>query len=139
VVYLGRDERLARVSDPHVIAETKARYGLKDDYLLYIGTLQPRKNLVRLVEAFQQASDLTGLKDLSGLRLVIAGQRGWLYNDILARVQQLGLAERVIFIGYIADADKPALLSGALADCLSTWHDPGRRGDRCAFFGRFYP
>lgn len=110
VIYLGRDERLARVSDPQVVAQTKIRYGLEGDYLLYIGTLQPRKNLVRLVEAFHLAA-----RNLPGLKLIIAGQRGWLYNDLLARVQQLGLAKRVIFTGYIDDADKPALLSGALA------------------------
>lgn len=112
VVYLGRDESLAPVFDPQRIAETKARYGLTSDYLLYLGTLHPRKNLVRLIEAFQVAMDQT---QQPTLKLVIAGQRGWLYNDIFRRVQALGLTERVIFPGFIPDADKPALLSGALA------------------------
>ena len=49
------------------------------------------------------------------MKLVIAGQQGWLYADIFAKVQRLGLADRVIFPGYIAAADKAALLSGALA------------------------
>ncbi len=126
VVYLGRDEKLARVTDPQLIAQTKAKYHIDGDYLLYIGTLHPRKNLVRLVEAFHQAIlNLTGRggstsdKDVSGLnqqslKLVIAGKRGWLYNAIFKRVQSLGLTERVIFPGYVDDHDKPALLSGAL-------------------------
>jgi glycosyltransferase involved in cell wall biosynthesis len=116
VVYLGCDENLTPVTDPEVIRQTKIRYDIEGEYLLYLGTLHPRKNLVRLVEAFHAAVlDLTGFQNLSGLKLVIAGKRGWLYNDIFERVQRLGLSDRVIFPGYVADQDKPALLSGALA------------------------
>jgi glycosyltransferase involved in cell wall biosynthesis len=112
VVYLGRDESLTPVTEAHLINQTKARYGISGDYLLYLGTLHPRKNLVRLIEAFHQ---VISTPSMAALTLVIAGQRGWLYNDIFQRVQQLGLVEQVIFPGFIADADKPALLSGALA------------------------
>ena len=112
VVYLGRDESLKPVTDPAIIAQTKARYNIHGDYLLYLGTLHPRKNLVRLIEAFCQAMVATTNRDL---KLVIAGKQGWLYDQILARVRQLGLTERVIFPGYVAVEDKPALLSGALA------------------------
>jgi glycosyltransferase involved in cell wall biosynthesis len=116
VVHLGRDESLAPVTDPQVIAATKTQYGIGGDYLLYLGTLQPRKNLVRLVEAFAQMLKEGGSNDnLTCLKLVIAGPKGWLYDEIFARVQALGLTGRVIFPGYVAEADKPALLSGALA------------------------
>ncbi|GAB4418017.1 MAG: glycosyltransferase family 1 protein [Anaerolineae bacterium] len=111
VVYLGRDESLVPVNDPQLVAAAKARHNIKGNYFLYLGTLQPRKNLVRLVEAFQQA--LAALPDES-LKLVIAGQQGWLYAEIFERVQRLGLENRVIFPGFIAAADKPALLSGAM-------------------------
>ncbi|MBI1881141.1 MAG: glycosyltransferase family 4 protein [Chloroflexi bacterium] len=112
VVYLGRDETLAPVSDRQLIEATKSKYNIKGDYLLYLGTLQPRKNLLRLVEAFHRA--ITSLQNTE-LALVIAGRQGWLYADIFERVQELGLAGRVIFPGFIAEADKAALLSGALA------------------------
>jgi glycosyltransferase involved in cell wall biosynthesis len=112
VVYLGRDESLAPVTEPDIIARTKATYNIEGDYLLYLGTLHPRKNLVRLVEAFHRA--LGSIRD-EQLKLVIAGRRGWLYDDIFATVQRLGLAERVLFPGYVPDEAKPALLSGALA------------------------
>lgn len=112
VVYLGRDERLVRVNDPDVLARTRHRYNLDADYLLYLGTLHPRKNLVRLIEAFNQAVQMAGN---DSLQLVIAGQQGWLYEKILARVQGLGLAGRVVFPGYVAPEAKAALLSGALA------------------------
>jgi glycosyltransferase involved in cell wall biosynthesis len=112
VVYLGRDENLVRVNDPAAIAQTKAIYHLSGDYLLYLGTLHPRKNLVRLIDAFHRT-----IQTVPGaaLTLVIAGRQGWLYNEIFERVRSLGLTGQVIFPGYIPDRDKPALLSGALA------------------------
>ncbi len=116
VVYLGRDETLGRVDDPQLIAAVKAKYQVEGDYLLYLGTLQPRKNLLRLVEAFAQLVNGTApTYSLALLKLVIAGPKGWLYNEIFARVQALGLAGRVLFPGFVAAEDKSALLSGALA------------------------
>jgi glycosyltransferase involved in cell wall biosynthesis len=118
VVYPGRDETLAPVAEPALRSAVRARYGLADPYLLYVGTLHPRKNLVRLVQAF--GSLLRSLRDgprtpMAGLQLVLAGQRGWLYDDILAQVRKLDLSDHVVLTGYIPDADLPALLSGALA------------------------
>ncbi len=112
VVYLGRDERLVRITDPDVLDRTRRRYNLEAEYLLYLGTLHPRKNLVRLIDAFNQAVQMAGNDTL---QLVIAGQQGWLYEKIFARVQGLGLAGRVVFPGYVAPEAKAALLSGALA------------------------
>ena len=109
VVYLGRDESLAPVTDTVQLAAARAKYGLPKNYLLYLGTLHPRKNLVRLVDAFAAAH----LPD--SIALVIAGQKGWLFDNIFARVEQLGLQQRVLFPGFVAEADKPALLSGARA------------------------
>jgi glycosyltransferase involved in cell wall biosynthesis len=108
VVYPGRDESLTRVDDPEIVAAVKARHGIRGDYLLYVGTLQPRKNLVRVVEAFAQLQN-------PNLQLVLAGKKGWLYADLLARVEALGLSGRVVFTGYVADDDKATLLSGATA------------------------
>jgi glycosyltransferase involved in cell wall biosynthesis len=113
VVYLGRDESLAPVTDIEVINKAKVRYNIPGNSLLYLGTLHPRKNLTRLVEAFHLALQ-TGEWSRAPA-LVIAGQKGWLYDEIFARVQSLGLQGRVIFPGFINEADKPALLSGALA------------------------
>jgi glycosyltransferase involved in cell wall biosynthesis len=79
---------------------------------LYVGTLQPRKNLARVINAF---AGLAGDPALAGVQLVLAGKRGWLYDDLFAQVTRLGLTSRVIFPGYVEEADLPALLSGALA------------------------
>jgi glycosyltransferase involved in cell wall biosynthesis len=109
-VYPGRDGSLTRVEATEVISAAKTRYGIGGDYLLYLGTLQPRKNLIRLVEAFARLQPLT-----ADIRLVFAGKKGWLYGDLFARVEALGLEDCVLFTGYVADDDKASLLSGARA------------------------
>ena len=107
VAYPGCDETLAPVHDPEAIEAVKARYDISGDYFLYLGTLQPRKNLARVVAAF---ADLR-----PAAVLVLAGKRGWLYEDLFAQVRRLGLEGRVLFPGYVPDGDKAALLGGALA------------------------
>jgi glycosyltransferase involved in cell wall biosynthesis len=70
--------------------------------------LQPRKNYVRLIQAFSAVTTRH-----PALQLVIAGGKGWLYEAIFAEVQRLKLQERVVFPGFVADADLPALYSAA--------------------------
>jgi glycosyltransferase involved in cell wall biosynthesis len=111
VVYPGRDESLAPVTDPSELSTIRARYGISADYFLYVGTLHPRKNLVRLVQAFGAFTQNTS----SDLQLVLAGRKGWLYDDIWAQVRKLSLTERIVFTGYVPAEDLPALLSGARA------------------------
>jgi len=112
VVYLGRDESLAPVTDRAIITAVKQKYGIHGDYLLYLGTLQPRKNLIRLIEAFQAACQSTQNRTL---KLVIAGKKGWLFDEIFNRTKELNLAGQVVFPGYVDEADKAGLLSGAMA------------------------
>jgi glycosyltransferase involved in cell wall biosynthesis len=108
VVYPGRDESLRRVDDPAEWARVRAAYGIVGEYVLHVGTVHPRKNLARLIDAFAQ---LQG--DFPGLRLVLAGARGWLADPILQRARTLGLADHVRLPGYVAAGDLAALLSGA--------------------------
>ncbi len=112
VVYPGADPDLRRVDDLAAIAAATARYGIRPPYLLYLGTLQPRKNLVRLVEAFAA----TNLHN-DGYSLVLAGRAGWLSEPLLAAVgrQPSAVASHIHLPGYIAEADKAPLLSGATA------------------------
>ncbi|HEY74415.1 MAG TPA: glycosyltransferase family 4 protein [Thermoflexia bacterium] len=107
VAYPGYDETLAPVRDPAAIEAVKARYGINGDYFLYLGTLQPRKNLARLVAAFASLQLVP--------TLVLAGKRGWLYDALFTQARRLGLEGRVLFPGYISPEEKAALLSGALA------------------------
>lgn len=104
VAYPGFDETLRPVREPEPLAAVRQRYHIPGDYVLYLGTLQPRKNLIRLVDAFASLSDLD-------VRLVLAGRVGWLSEPIEERARQAG----VILTGYIPDEDKAALLSGSSA------------------------
>jgi glycosyltransferase involved in cell wall biosynthesis len=112
VIYLGADPDLAPVRDPEALAAARARCGIGERYLLYVGTLQPRKNLARLIEAF---GAVAGDGALRAVQLVLAGKQGWLYDDLYAQVMRAGLEGRVIFPGYVADEHLAALMSGALA------------------------
>lgn len=117
VAYPGRDENLRRVDDPSIVQDVKRRYGIAGEYLLYLGTLQPRKNLVRLVQAFSTlySPPSTLHAQPSTPKLVLAGHKGWLYDQVLAEVKRLGLEACVLFPGRVAEEDKAALLSGAAA------------------------
>jgi glycosyltransferase involved in cell wall biosynthesis len=107
VAYPGHDEVLAPVHELAAIEAVKARYDIVGSYFLYLGTLQPRKNLARLITAFA-ALEPEAI-------LVLAGKRGWLYKDLFAQIRRMSLEGRVLFPGYVPDEDKAALLSGALA------------------------
>jgi glycosyltransferase involved in cell wall biosynthesis len=112
VAYPGADKSLRPVGDLDAIEAARAHYGIRGDYFLYLGTLQPRKNLLRIVEAFAQFA--ARHRPLT-TQLVLAGKRGWLYADLFKRVRRWGIEEHVLFPGYVAEEDKAALLSGALA------------------------
>jgi glycosyltransferase involved in cell wall biosynthesis len=91
------------------IDETRARYQLPEKYILFVGTLERRKNLPTLIRAFDQARKISGLKHV----LVLAGQRGWLYQDIFRTIEELGLNNQVVFLNYFPDDNLPMLYSGA--------------------------
>lgn len=116
VIYEGYDEKLFRPikslsrakSRDDILVNSLRQYGLdRDKYFVFVGTVQPRKNLARLIEAFA----LLGGK----LRLVIAGQKGWLSDEIYLLPKKLGIEARVKFLGYVPEKDLPALYSQALA------------------------
>lgn len=110
VVYPALPDDLQPVQDETRLAAAAGKYGLTPPYLLYIGTLQPRKNLARLVEAFAALPE-------TAHQLVLAGKAGWLAQSILdkIRAQPAGVRRRIILTGYVADEDKAALISGATA------------------------
>lgn len=92
---------------PERIEATKKRYKITGKYVLTVGTLEPRKNITTLLEAFSIAK-----KKLT-IQLVIAGARGWLDRPIFKKVEALGISNDVVFTGYVPDEDLPALYQGA--------------------------
>jgi glycosyltransferase involved in cell wall biosynthesis len=93
--------------EPAETFETRERLGVGDDFILFVGTLEPRKNLQRLVEAFEMVLRTTSLTP----QLVIAGGRGWLMDDFAGSLQRRGLDQKVCFTGYLNDDDLSALYS----------------------------
>ena len=117
VVYPGVEERFHPIEDQAHLEGVRKQYNLPPRFILGLGTLQPRKNFVRLIEAFADLRSFDVAQDKSAicdLHLVIVGGKGWLYEDIFAAVEQLGLEEKVIFPGFVADEHLPALYN--LAD-----------------------
>jgi glycosyltransferase involved in cell wall biosynthesis len=106
VIYEGVNPRF-RPASPEAIAAVRARYGLPERFILYVGTIEPRKNLTTLLEAFHH------LLATYDLRLVIVGKKGWLYERFFRRLRELGLENRVLFTGYVPDEDLPAIYSAA--------------------------
>jgi len=88
-------------------------FGLKEKhYCLYVGTLEPRKNITGIVEAFSRIRDAGKLPD-EDYKLVIAGGKGWFYESIFDTVKTLGLDSRVVFTGYVTEEVKQVLLKYA--------------------------
>ncbi|MFA6239285.1 MAG: glycosyltransferase family 1 protein [Candidatus Hydrogenedentales bacterium] len=110
VVAPGVDPRYFVRHVPEALEAVRAKYGLPEDYILYVGAVQPRKNLVRLAEAFARLND-RGLPHA----LVIAGKHTWLADDVLKPVEALQLGDRLRFTGYVDAGDLPALMAAASA------------------------
>lgn len=91
---------------PSILQRIKEQYHLPEHYILYMGTLEPRKNIERLVQAFAQVHQKDGVQ---GYKLVLAGKKGWQYDSIFTLIQSLGLEQYVICTGYVAEEDKAAI------------------------------
>lgn len=113
VIYLGAssDYRPLAMS-PVKRIELQIKYNLPEQFLLYVGTIEPRKNLERLVEAYYVYKRE---EPNSELKLVLAGGKGWLYEGICTRVQELHLEQDVVFTGYVDGEELPFLYNMAIA------------------------
>jgi len=99
-----------RPQSPERIAAARARYQLPETYLLYVGTIEPRKNLTRLLHAWEPL-----YRAGEAPPLVIVGKRGWLVEDFYTALEASPAREGIRFTGYVADEDLPALYAGARA------------------------
>lgn len=87
------------------------KHGISSQYLLYVGTIEPRKNLTTLIRAYDELLRQTPHRP----QLVLCGGRGWMEDEVFRVVEELKLQDQVRFTGYVDDADLPALYSGAEA------------------------
>lgn len=111
VVYHGVDKRFSRVVNVMKLDSVRNRYQLPDKFILFVGNLEPKKNINRIIEAF---SDLKAERQIEH-KLVIAGKKGWKYATIFELCKTRNLHNDIIFPGYIDENDIPALYSMASA------------------------
>lgn len=110
VIPIGVDHRLFQPLSQEQAGEyCRKRLNLDIGYLLYLGTLEPRKNIVSLIRAFKLLKERYRLPQ----KLVIAGSKGWLFREIFRLTESLGLAGEIVFAGYVPEEDLPKLYSGA--------------------------
>ena len=125
VIYSGVEPRFRPIADQSTLEAVRRRYNLPERFILSVGTLQPRKNFITLIEAFSRLKLEDGgwrLED-GGLKLVIVGGRGWLYEEIFSRVEALGLQGEVLFPGFVADEHLPVLYNLAEVFALPSLYE----------------
>lgn len=123
VSYPGHSELYAPIDDDDRIRWVKEKYGIKGDYVLFLGTVQPRKNLKRLIHAMEK---------IKHVKLVVVGKirgqgrQAWMFEEILAMPKELGIEDRIIFTDFIPDDEAVLLMNGAQAYLLpSLWEGFG--------------
>lgn len=117
VIYPGVDSRFQPEPEPGERERLRERYGIADEpYILTVGTLQPRKNYVRLIEGFVQFQQDANTR----AQLLIAGGRGWLYDEIVAEASR---HDSVRLLGFVEDEDLPALYRGSTVFALTSLYE----------------
>lgn len=117
VIYLGYEPRYQRKHDQQgkhdqqALQNVLTHYGISQPYLLFVGVIEPKKNLERLVEAFSLLRQYPSIE--KELQLVIAGGKGWFSENLYQKVQELHLDKHIIFTGFVPDDDLPYLYTGS--------------------------
>ncbi|MBT6048692.1 MAG: glycosyltransferase family 4 protein, partial [Candidatus Scalindua sp.] len=106
VIHLGVESRFRPINN---VEDFRLKNNLPSKMILNVGTLEPRKNVVSLIKAFRKLREM-GFEDV---KLVIAGNKGWLYQEIFKEVGQSGLKQEILFLGVVRDKDLPLLYNCA--------------------------
>jgi glycosyltransferase involved in cell wall biosynthesis len=99
--------------------EVLNRFGIEDSFVLYVGAIEPRKNLITLVRAMEEVYTATTLRP----QLVIAGPKGWLSDDLFAHVATSLIKDRIVLTGYLGDEDLRALYSACSVMCYPALYE----------------
>lgn len=119
VTHLGYEKDKYKIGiDKNLVRQIKNRYSIVDDYILYLGTIKPSKNIIGLIEAFSRLK--------TDCKLVIAGKKGWMYEKVFNMVKNLNLEYKIVFTDFFPEKDKPQLIAGAKVFVLpSFWEGFG--------------
>ena len=110
VVFNGVESRFRQIADTDLLTRLRERYGLPDKFMLYVGAIQPRKNISGIVEAYARLCE----RNVCSHHLVIAGGDCWKSEGLKTQIAALNLQDKVHFLGYVDDSDLPGLYN--LAD-----------------------
>jgi glycosyltransferase involved in cell wall biosynthesis len=111
VVHGGVSPTFRPIDDRKSLEQTLAPFGLSPgSYILHVGTIEPRKNLIRLVEAYHQ---IQGMVPAPAPKLALTGAKGWRFQEVLERVRALELEAQIVFLGSVPPDALPALYNGA--------------------------
>ncbi|MBF0170344.1 MAG: glycosyltransferase family 4 protein [Nitrospinae bacterium] len=97
----------------------RKKFGIRGDYFLFVGNLEPRKNLIRIMQAFEIAREKAG----RDLQLVICGKKGWLYDDILAAYHRIRRDSEIVLTNYVDEADRLRLYQHARTFLFPTLYE----------------
>jgi len=123
VVPLAARDIFCPIFNQEKIKIIRKKYNLPAEFILFVGTLEPRKNIVRLIEAYHKlifnfsakgGSAPGGQFSIFNLKLVIVGKKGWYWQEIFEKVKKLNMEDKVVFTGYLPDQDLPYLYNAAL-------------------------
>ncbi|HYK07916.1 MAG TPA: glycosyltransferase family 1 protein [Candidatus Eisenbacteria bacterium] len=119
VTYPGIKNELSNMNNAVNKKDMQKKFGIGENYILFVGTLQPRKNIARLIEAFSMLKNNEEKK----IELVIVGKKGWLYEEILAAPQKFGVEEDVKFLEFVGNDDLPSLYKHAMMFVLPSLYE----------------
>jgi glycosyltransferase involved in cell wall biosynthesis len=117
VIHEAASPEFALLPD-RLVADARRHYGLPERFLIHVGTIEPRKNLARLIEALARLR-AEGL----AIPLVAVGSRGWLYEGFFRKLEELGMADLVHLPGYVPAGDLPLLYNAASAAILPSVYE----------------
>jgi glycosyltransferase involved in cell wall biosynthesis len=101
---LGIGAEFHPVTDAALLAACRDKYGLPQDFILFVGTVEPRKNLPMLLRAYARL-----LRSGPAASLVIVGRYGWMYEQVFRQIEELGLKDHITFTGYVPAEDLPVV------------------------------
>jgi glycosyltransferase involved in cell wall biosynthesis len=109
---LAAAEHFGPIDDNRELQRVRHTYGIDGDYILSVGSIQPRKNLARLIRAYALLRENCSIDKLP--KLVLVGKCAWLYDETLRTLDKAGVKDTVVLTGYVPEGDLPALYYGAL-------------------------
>jgi glycosyltransferase involved in cell wall biosynthesis len=120
-IYCGIDPVFTSLPEA-IVHDFRREKGLPERFVLFLGTIEPRKNVTQLIRAFAALLSAAP-QSTAGLQLIVAGGKGWFYDSVFAQVQDLGVQDRVHFAGYVPEEEKPLWYNAATCFCYPSLYE----------------